>query len=683
DIVNNAYWFVTPRNGTEPDDPGGEDQEIIHPRIYSVTYHANGATSGIVPFDNNSPYVANDTVTVLGNTGNLARTGFSFAGWAFYDYAIAPYFAVAGATITPPDFIITGNTNLYAVWRIAVDTGQIAKTADQYGYVTDRSDGVINYQITYQLPDAAGIATWESLRLTDTYPANQLSFTGATVAYGTGAATSIQPDSTPNGVASFSFQASALSAYASQRITLTLTFEVAPGTTGTIANTGAYYITPVDGGDPGDPGSDDEEVFQVIPVLDFAKTYSAPFTAIGDTINFEVSFTLPNDLRGYGGLLLVDRLPSTLDYVSGYVLVNGIPAPGLAPVQSGNLLSSYFSRATLSVLGLEGATITMMLTTRVNNSWVSGDITNRAEIYYQTNKVGQPNPATDTPDEVVEVTVPYQPITYTVTYDANQGMNAPTDPNSPYIDGDTVTVLGPGEMIRSDSYYFRGWAYLSTATEPDFYYNTALGTLSPATFIIHADTTLYAVWAQAVIAYAPIPDFFSVTYAPGEHGTFDEQVTLGLVLNDETPLAPIPTGEEGWAFVGWSPEPSESVQGNAVYTALWEEAVVTVTFVDDDSNTVIKAESVPYGASATAPVTPPTKIGYEFAGWDTAFANVTEDIVVTASYKQVGATAEQATAAAAGNLTALYLSLIAAAVALSGFVGIRVFLSRKRQATSA
>lgn len=46
---------------------------------YSVTYAGNGSTSGSVPTDGNA-YLAGVTVTVLGNTGSLAKTGYTFAG---------------------------------------------------------------------------------------------------------------------------------------------------------------------------------------------------------------------------------------------------------------------------------------------------------------------------------------------------------------------------------------------------------------------------------------------------------------------------------------------------------------------------------------------------------------------------------------------------------------------------
>ena len=47
---------------------------------YSVTYNGNGNTGGTVPTDSNK-YVAEASVSIKDNTGNLVKTGFTFAGW--------------------------------------------------------------------------------------------------------------------------------------------------------------------------------------------------------------------------------------------------------------------------------------------------------------------------------------------------------------------------------------------------------------------------------------------------------------------------------------------------------------------------------------------------------------------------------------------------------------------------
>ena len=77
---------------------------------YSVTYDANGATSGTVPVDSNS-YAAGATVTVLGNTGGLAKTGYSFAWWNTKADGTGTNYT-AGGTFT----MGSANVTLYAQW---------------------------------------------------------------------------------------------------------------------------------------------------------------------------------------------------------------------------------------------------------------------------------------------------------------------------------------------------------------------------------------------------------------------------------------------------------------------------------------------------------------------------------------------------------------------------------------
>jgi len=78
--------------------------------IFTVTYNGNGSTDGSVPVDSNSPYDDSSTVTVLGNTGSLVKTGYTFIGWnTESDGSGSSY--VAGSTFDIDDDII-----LYAVW---------------------------------------------------------------------------------------------------------------------------------------------------------------------------------------------------------------------------------------------------------------------------------------------------------------------------------------------------------------------------------------------------------------------------------------------------------------------------------------------------------------------------------------------------------------------------------------
>ena len=87
----------------------GSRCQYCNASIYHVTYNSNKATSGTVPTDAIA-YKLGQTATVLGNTGNLERTGYTFMGWnTEADGSGITY--TAGATFT-----ISDNTTLYAKW---------------------------------------------------------------------------------------------------------------------------------------------------------------------------------------------------------------------------------------------------------------------------------------------------------------------------------------------------------------------------------------------------------------------------------------------------------------------------------------------------------------------------------------------------------------------------------------
>ena len=86
----------------------GEDFDLITPApTYSVTYSALDADGGTVPTDATA-YTSGASVTVLGNTGDLTKSGYTFAGWSDGNTTYQ-----AGGT-----FSITANTTLTAQWQI-------------------------------------------------------------------------------------------------------------------------------------------------------------------------------------------------------------------------------------------------------------------------------------------------------------------------------------------------------------------------------------------------------------------------------------------------------------------------------------------------------------------------------------------------------------------------------------
>ncbi len=89
---------------------------------YTVTYDGNGNTAGAVPTDGTT-YGQDATATVLGNSGGLAKDGYTFACWnTAADGSGTDY--TEGNTFT-----IGSNTTLYAKWQAnAAASGTTTKT---------------------------------------------------------------------------------------------------------------------------------------------------------------------------------------------------------------------------------------------------------------------------------------------------------------------------------------------------------------------------------------------------------------------------------------------------------------------------------------------------------------------------------------------------------------------------
>ncbi|MCL2642273.1 MAG: InlB B-repeat-containing protein, partial [Candidatus Bathyarchaeota archaeon] len=188
-----------------------------------------------------------------------------------------------------------------------------------------------------------------------------------------------------------------------------------------------------------------------------------------------------------------------------------------------------------------------------------------------------------------------------------------------YVSGSQVVVQGQSSLSKN-GYVFLGWATSLGAAEVSY----GVG----STFTITKDVALYAVWRAESVSEST----YTVTYRPGTHGTFDEQVYSGLSYGENTPTPPSVTGAGEWVFAGWSPTPSATVQSDAVYTAQWTSKTYTVTFVDHDGRVIAEIE-VPSGGTVTPP-TAPTRSGHTFKNWSHPLTNITSDTVITAEYEQ-------------------------------------------------
>ncbi len=88
---------------------------VVSTPAFAVTYNGNTNTGGGVPIDVSSPYAPNSTVTVLGNSGTLVKTGYSFVNWNTASNG-------SGAAYNPGDtFAITAPVTLHAQWSPGPD----------------------------------------------------------------------------------------------------------------------------------------------------------------------------------------------------------------------------------------------------------------------------------------------------------------------------------------------------------------------------------------------------------------------------------------------------------------------------------------------------------------------------------------------------------------------------------
>ena len=118
--------------------------------LFHITYDGNGATGGTVPTDA-THYIAGQTVTVLGNTGNLVQTGYTFDRWNTQADGLGTDYA-SGKT-----FIIDSSLTLYAKWGYAItydlDGGTVATPnpttyCESSGDITLNNPTRTNYEFT-------------------------------------------------------------------------------------------------------------------------------------------------------------------------------------------------------------------------------------------------------------------------------------------------------------------------------------------------------------------------------------------------------------------------------------------------------------------------------------------------------------------------------------------------------
>lgn len=163
----------------------------------------------------------------------------------------------------------------------------------------------------------------------------------------------------------------------------------------------------------------------------------------------------------------------------------------------------------------------------------------------------------------------------------------------------------------------------------------------PEVAAITADQDYVAQYTEIAIAFVTFTDYDdSVISGPTEYdvGTAAADITVPADPTRE------PTQQYSYEFAGWSPAVA-NVSADATYKATYTSTVnkYSVTFVDDDGETVLKEETdydynTPW-ASVEKPDVPDKQIEgesdifYRFDHWNPEPAKVTEDVIYQAVYK--------------------------------------------------
>ena len=127
-------------------------------------------------------------------------------------------------------------------------------------------------------------------------------------------------------------------------------------------------------------------------------------------------------------------------------------------------------------------------------------------------------------------------------------------------------------------------------------------------------------------------------------------------------FAPADPVRDGSTFLGWDPAVFTGLTTDTTFTAQYSSGIVThtVSFFDWDNTQIGEDQEVVHGEAATPPANP-SREGYIFVGWDTAFDNVTDDLTVHASYVpanvHVATAADFATAVSAETVSGVMVHL--------------------------
>jgi len=618
---------------------------------YTVLYAGNGSTGGNAPTDN-AHYATGQSVTVLGNTGNLSQTGKTFVGWntqplgGGIGYAAGVSFTMGSANVTlyaqwsaDPTYTVTynGNTNtggsasedlnhyLLGDTVTVFAKGALVKSGFTFvGWNTQADGNGTAYAAgsKFALSTAGNVtlyAQWTSLpTYTVTYDGN-----GST---GGGAPTD----------ANNYLQGQVVTALNQGTLTRTnYTFagwntkadgsgtNRAVGTTFTMDTTDVILFAQWsaiskhtvtysgNGGTGGTPPADTNHyaLGQTVTVLNNT----------GALVKTNYAFVGWNTQPLGGGIGYAAGVSFVMGAADDTLYAQWTALPTYTVIYNGNTNTggnvphdsrNYLSGDTVTVLG-QGTLVKSGYTfARWSTSPVGGTSYDSGAKF----AIGSANMTLYAQWSALP--------TYTVTYNANGGTgNPPVDGNG-YLTGATVTVRSAGTLARA-GFTFAGWNIQADGNGIEY---------SPGdTFVVNGQpVTLYAKWTTAISASAgahgTISPSGTISAVAGQSRTFsirpDANYHVDSVYVDGTPVAADTTytfsniSASGTISATFAVNPYSVTydgNGNDVGT---NPPVDPTLYISGQSATVLGQGSL-------------SKAGYTFVGWNTSADGTGTDVGVT------------------------------------------------------
>jgi uncharacterized repeat protein (TIGR02543 family) len=536
----------------------------------TVTYSATTATGGAVPTDSGN-YLIGATVTILGNTGSLARTGYDFLGWTYASDGTGTVLT-SGNTYTT----VTSNMVFYAKWS--------ANT----------------YTITYNKNGASGSPTAASATYTTAGTAVTLTTVGtmAKTGFDFGGWSATPTGSALAGTYTTSTDVTLYAVWTIKNISITFSKGTASAETFTNfpANRSSNYGTTITLNDTVDAtvtissvshafmGWNDgvatyQSGYQYL-IQETAPTFTAIWVKIyavryafnGGTAAADTS-DIDSECLAAGNTCTDDQeiTANVAPTRAGYTFAGWVDQSSVAVTAGGKFrvaANRYLIYATWTAIDYSisyntagGSTAPTTFTKQRGQTFIVADVPTKTGYSFSHWSDGTsifgPGVTYYVATAAVTLTAQWQANVYTISYNWNGGTGSTTNNDSFTVGGSAVTLPGVGDHVR-DGYTFGGWSA------------TLNGTQVSDSYTATANITLFARWGTGS---------YTITYDAngGSVGTNSASILNGSSLTLPTPTRTSfvfdgwYTADIGGTLIGLASAPYQPTQSRTAY-ARWTQA---------------------------------------------------------------------------------------------------------------